>query len=304
VNRLGYLAVGSAAILWAFGGNLARTLTDRGASTLEITEARAWIAVVVLGAIALARRGRDDGSPARPPRPHPVYFVVFGLSIAAANFFYYTAVSELPVAVAIVVQYTAPALVVVWLALAQRRRPSRRIVGALALSMAGVALLAELPRLVTTGSVHLSAGGMAAAGASAFAFATYIVVGERVEAAVGPHGALLRGFAVAGVFWIAVQAFRGRPDTLLDSSFLAGILALGILGTIVPFTLFVWGLGRIGASRAGVVSTLEPLSAAVIAYLWLGQTLGAVQIAGAALVLAGITVVQSEQVAPAPAPLE
>jgi drug/metabolite transporter (DMT)-like permease len=67
----------------------------------------------------------------------------------------------------------------------------------------------------------------------------------------------------------------------------------------------VWGLGRIGASRAGIASTLEPLSGALIALAWLGQSLGAMQVAGGVLVVAGIAVVQSEQeeAAPHPAPL-
>lgn len=124
--------------------------------------------------------------------------------------------------------------------------------------------------------------------------------------AYGPEGALVRGFGVASVLWIVVQATHGRPDTLLDGSLLPGVVLLGFIATVIPFMLFVWGLQRIGASRAGIVSTLEPLSGAVFAYIWLDQRLDAWQLAGAAMVLAGIAVVQSEQeeAAPAPAPLE
>jgi DME family drug/metabolite transporter len=232
--------------------------------------------------------------------------VGFGLSIAAANYFYYTAIASLPVAIAIVIQYTAPGMVVLWLTAVEGRRPSRRVVGAIVAAVAGVAMLSELPAAVLSGETSLAGRGVAAAFASAFAFAGYILLGERMGAAYGPEGALVRGFGVASLLWIVVQATRGRPDTLFDGSLLPGIVLLGFSATIVPFMLFVWGLQRIGASRAGIVSTLEPLSGAVFAYIWLDQRLDAWQLAGAALVLAGIAVVQSEQeeAAPSPTPLE
>ncbi len=304
-RRLGLLAVSAAAVLWAFGGTYARKLIDRGASPLEITEARAWIAFLVLGVFILVRN-RARGARAARERAPAWIVVLFGLSIAAANYFYYSSVASLPVAVAIVIQYTAPGLVVLWMAFAARHRPTRRIVAALLAALVGVALLSELPAALSGGDTTLAAKGVAAAVASAFAFASYILTGEHVERAAGPEGALVRGFGVAGVMWIIVQAIRGRPDTLLDGSLLPGVILLGIVATVIPFSLFLWGLARIGPSRAGIVSTLEPLSAAVLAYLWLNQSLGGWQIAGAALVVIGIAVVQSERTdaVPAPAPLE
>src|SRR5438093_270041 len=120
MRRIGYLAVALAAMLWAFGGTYARVLIDRGASAREITEARAWIAALGIGIILAARKGRRLPTGDRVPR---ALFVLFGLSIAAANFFYYSAIAALPVAVAIVIQYTAPGLVVLWLAFVRRQRP-------------------------------------------------------------------------------------------------------------------------------------------------------------------------------------
>ncbi len=294
MDRLGFLAVSAAAVLWAFGGTYARKLIDRGASPLEITEARAWIAFLALGAWTLWR-GRVRGK-REPGEPVSTWIVVlFGLSLAAANYFYYSAVAPLPVAVAIVIQYTAPGLVVLWLGVVAKKRPSRRVVAALAAAFAGVALLSELPDALSGGATSLAPRGVAAAIASAFAFAAYILTGEYVERSAGPVGSLVRGFGIASVLWIVIQATRGRPDTLLDTSLLPGVLLLAVVATIIPFSLFLWGLARIGPSRAGIVSTLEPLSAALLAYFWLDQSLGGPQLAGAALVMVGIAVVQAER---------
>lgn len=299
----GFAAVAAAAVLWAASGTYARTLIDRGAVPLEIAEARAWIAFVVLGAIAFWRGRRRRGP---RPRVSPIVIGGFGVSIAAANYFYYSAIASLPVAVAIVLQYTAPALVVLWLATVERKQPSRRVVWALAAAVAGVALLAELPRVLGSGGTTLSATGIGAALVSAVAFASYIVLGERVGAAYGPEGALARGFGVASVIWLVVQATRGRPETLFEADILPGVVLLGFIATIIPFALFIWGMQRIGPSRAGIVSTLEPVAAALFAYVWLDQRLDGWQLIGAALVVAGIAVVQSEETeaAPTPAPLE
>jgi drug/metabolite transporter (DMT)-like permease len=140
----------------------------------------------------------------------------------------------------------------------------------------------------------LPPAGLAAAAGASLAFAAYMVTGERLGQALGAERAVFRGFVVASVFWTAAQAVRGRPDTLLDLNLLPAIAFLGIFTTLVPFPLFVWGLQRVEAARAGIVSTLEPLTAAVIAFVWLGQTLSPLQILGGLLVMAGIAVVQGE----------
>lgn len=290
--RLGYLAIATAALLWAVGATVASRLLDRGASTVELTAARAWLGALGLAAIVAAmgkrRASAQRGLGLRASVP-------FGLGIAAVNFTYYLAISRLPVAIAIVIQYTAPGLVVLWVAAVDRARPTARVLGALALAFAGVALLAELPALIARGELTLDGVGLLAAIGSAVSFATYMLLGERLARRYRSEGALLRGFAVSSVFWIAVVAARGRPDTLLDPSFTAGILFVALGATLAPFALFLWGLGYVGASRAGIVSTLEPLIAAVLAYAWLGQSLTGWQLAGGAMVLAGIGVIQSER---------
>jgi drug/metabolite transporter (DMT)-like permease len=290
----GYAAVAAAAVLWAAGGAVARHVIGEGASLLELTEARAWISALVLGAMVWMK-GEDGGRGGRPPLG---LVVVFGLSIAAANYCYYASLARLPVAVAITIQYTAPALVVGWTVIVDRFRPSVRLVAALVCAVAGVALLAELPAVVQEGHLRLSGAGVAFAIAAAFAFATYMVSGQRLGRSVGARGAVARGFVVAAVLWAGVQLARGRPDTLLQVRFLPWVLFLAIATTVVPFLLFVWGLERVPAPNAGIVSTLEPLTAAVIAFAWLGERLSAGQIAGALMVLIGIGVVQLERPAP------
>jgi drug/metabolite transporter (DMT)-like permease len=225
----------------------------------------------------------------------PVLVVVFGLSIAGANFMYYASLSKLSVAVAITVQYTAPALVVAWTILVEGVRPSRRVLGALAAAVAGVALLAELPVVLRGRHLRLSPAGFGFSAAAAVAFSVYMITGERLGRRIGARRAVTRGFVVASVLWLVVQMARGRPHTLLDARFVPGVLFLAVVTTVAPFWLFVWGMERVRAWKAGIVSTLEPLTAAMIAYVWLGQTLSVWQVAGALMVLCGVAIVQMER---------
>jgi len=290
VKRAGFAAVAVAAVLWAAGGTYASRMIHEGASFLELTEARAWGTALVLLVVARVRR--------LPPvdRPvNPALVVLFGCSIAGANFSYYASLSRLPVAIAITVQYTAPGLVVLWAAVAERRRPGGRVIAALLAAVVGVALLSELPSAVSSGHLRVDALGLVLSVVAAFAFATYMVAGEHVARAIGSRRAVLRGFCVASVLWVVVQAFRGRPDTLLSPRFWPGIVFLVVATTIAPFLLFVWGLERVRASDAGIVSTLEPLTAAVLAFAWLGQSLTVTQVVGGLLVVAAIGIVQVER---------
>jgi drug/metabolite transporter (DMT)-like permease len=268
-------------------------LIDRGASPVELTEARAFIAMAGVGLI-IAVRGR--ASEARSsPAAIPWLIVGFGLAVAAANVTYYIAISMLPVAVAIVIQYSAPALVVIWKVIESRRPPGARVTSALLLAMFGVVLLSEIYRVVANQPTTIDPIGALVAFGSAIAFATYVVLGESVGKKLGPDRAVFWGFVVASVFWLLFQLTQGRPDTLLDTSFTLGIFFLGIVGTIAPFLLFVWGLRIVSASAAGVVSTLEPVAAAGLAFWWLGQTLTPLQSFGAASVIVGIAIVQTHR---------
>jgi drug/metabolite transporter (DMT)-like permease len=287
-GRSGYAAIAVAALLWAAGGAVARHVIHEGASLVELTEARAWVSALVLGGMLWLRREPRAKSPL-------ALVVVFGLAIAAANFFYYASLSRLPVAVAITVQYTAPAIVVVWMAVVERSRPSNAVIAAVISAVAGVALLAELPSVLTQGHLRLSAAGVGFAIAAALAFVGYMLTGTRLARTIGARVAVARGFVVASVLWLVVQALRGRPHTLTQVRFLPWIAFLAIATTVVPFVLFAWGLERVPASNAAIVATLEPLTAAVIAFVWLGEHLTVLQIVGALMVLFGVGVVQLER---------
>ena len=290
-RRLGLAAIALAAALWAIAATAASRLFDRGVDPIELSEARAVVAAVGLSTVGWARRARHPVS--------PMLIAALGLSIALVNAAYYLAIDRLAVALAIVLQYTAPALVVTWVAVAARRVPSREVLIALVAAVAGVVLATEIP----AGDLGTVDGlGLAFGLASAVLFAAYTLLSERVAGAYGSVGAMTRAFTVAAAFWILVQTTRGWPAELFEPENLPLVLFVGLGGTLAPFLLYVWGIGRVRAERATIAATLEPVLAALFAWLLLDQSLSAMQIGGGLLVIGAVAMLQVARQEPARAP--
>lgn len=288
---LGYVAVAAAAALWAVAAAVARRLFDTGISPAELTESRALLATA---GFALVPRAWH--------RPHRVgwrHVFALGVALALVNVTYYTAISRIPVAVALVIQYTAPALIVGWTSVINRRPPAPDVVAALAAALLGVALVVEL----LSGEIgRMDDAGVVMGVAWVVFFASYTVLAEKTGAVYGSSGAMLRGFGVASVLWLAYQAPQGLPEKLLERSNVPEVLYVGLAGTLAPFFLFVWGVGRVRAERAAIAATLEPVIAAIVAWAWLGQHLSPPQLAGGALVLGAVVFLQTRRQRPLVAP--
>lgn len=278
----GLISIGLAATLWSLAAVTARDLFDRGVDPLELAQARSFIAAFCLLLIPAARKKKAGGS--------PVAVIALGLSIALVNAAYYSAIARLDVAVALVLQYTAPALVVGWVALQKKKPPASEVTVALVVTFIGVVLVSGLFG-ADIGEVNVAGVGFGLA--ASVMFATYTLLSEKAGAAYGVLGALLRGFCAASVMWIPFQATRGWwPVDLVASENLPAVIFVGIAGTFLPFILFLWGVQQVRAERAAIAATTEPVVAAVIAWIWLGQELGVVQLIGGALILGGVLALQ------------
>ena len=274
----GLAAVALAAAFWALGATVASDLFASGVSPFELAEARAMVAMIGLGLLPASWRPRQRSI-------SPLKTLAFGLSLALVNLTYYFAIDRLAVAVAIVLEYTAPVLVIAWAALIARRSPSREVRIAVVAAVTGVILVSGP---LTGGGGSVDGLGIAMGLAAAFFFAIYTVLSEDTGAAFGPLGTMFRGFVIASAFWILFQIPQGWPETIFVADRIPKVLFVGLGGTLLPFLLYVWGIGRVRAERAAIAATLEPPIGGVIAWVWLGQTLSPGQVAGGLLVIGAI----------------
>jgi drug/metabolite transporter, DME family len=284
---LATLACVAAAACWAANAVVAAGAFELGVTPDRLAEARVVVALLPLAAYLIVAR-RDL---MRPPRTAVRPLIVFGACIVAVNFAYYVAIDRVPVGVAISLQYTAPVLVLAGTAVAARHTPHATVWLAGALTLAGAVLVSGA--LAGTAQ-RLDGIGLAAGGAAALTFAGYLVTAEMAgRRGAHPVTTLFIGFCVAALIWAVVLPFWAWPFALLaDPQVAWRVVAVGLLGTLLPFALTVAALRWISSAVAGIATTMEPVLAALLAWVFLAQALGTPQLLGGALVIAGVMTAQ------------
>ena len=280
--------VAVASTLFGLNGNLSRLLFDDGVSPVTLVEFRMLIgAICLLGVLVIGQR-----KGLKVPRGSWGWILAFGLSLAMVTFTYFMAISRLPLAIALVIQFTAPAWMVLAVATWRRRLPSAYVLAALGLTFGGVILLTGLWR---EGLNRLDAIGLLYCLLAVIAYIVYLLLGRQVGKSLPSLTATAYGALVASIFWFSVQPPWAVPANTWTPYHLILILLVGIIGMAIPFWLVLGSLRRIDPTRVGIASMLELVAGGVIAYFWLGQHLDWLQIMGCVLVMGGITILQSER---------
>lgn len=281
---LGYALALAAATLFGFGGIVAKLAFEAGFLPSDLAELRIIFSFMLLLLVLAAFRRHELGV-RRSDLPALALFGIAG--IGAVQLSYYEAIQRLPIGVALVIQYTAPLLLLLYARLSGKRVGARLWLAAV-LTIAGCALV--------VGVYDESLRGVNAVGTfvsllSAVIFALYFVLAERVLAIHRPWTALLYGLGFALLAWAMIRPVWLLPWTLVGARWQL-IAAIAVL-TVVPFGLTLAAVSRIPAARVGLTATFEPVVAAVAAFLILAESLQPLQLAGGAVVLAGIVMAQS-----------
>ncbi|WP_307861976.1 DMT family transporter [Nocardioides sp. SYSU D00065] len=286
------LAVASAAS-FGLSGSLARGLLDTGWSagaTVAVRIAIAAAVLVVPGVLALRGRWhlvRDSAG----------LVVVYGVAaVAGAQLCYFYAVTYMQVSVALLLEYTAPVAVVLWLWLRHGHRPSGLTLTGAAIAAGGLVLVLD----VVSGADLSTVGVLWALGAMVGA-ATYFVIsadeGNGLPGITLAAGGLLVGGAVlllAGISGV-LPFDASTADAVYDGRTVAWWLPVLTLGLVTAAFSYVTGIAagrRLGSRLASFVALGEVLAAVVFAWLLLGELPRPVQLAGGLLVLVGVVVVK------------
>ncbi|MFW3172113.1 EamA family transporter [Geodermatophilus sp. CPCC 206100] len=307
---LGYAATIAAAVFFAVNGTVSTLALQAGLAPTRLTALRcAGAAVGLLVVLALASPWRLRVTWREVP-----FLAVFGVvGVALTQFLYYVAIGRLPVGIALVFEMTAPVLIALYVWLVRGERVRRRLWAALLLSLSGLVFVAEVWR----GGGSLDPLGVAAALAAAVCLATYYLMGERGTGTRDPVALTCWSFVAAGVFWSVAAPWWDFDAPVLGERVPVSIGALElplwvlvawivVLGAMVPFWLSLGALRHLHPTTAGLVATVEPVFASVVAWLWVEQVLSGWQVLGGFVVLVGIGLAQTARATPAaasPAPL-
>ena len=285
---IGYTMVVITSTLFAVSGNLSRLIFDNGISPLTLAEFRTLIGGVCLFVVLLVWRRNL----LKLPSGNWGWTIAFGLSLAINTYTFFLAVSRLPLAIVLVIQFSAA----VWIALGEtiwwKRLPSRSVTLAVVLTFGGVILLTGVWQESFN---SLDGLGLLAALLALLSYIANLLSGRRVGRTLPALTSTTYGALVACIFYFVVQPPWSIPATTWQPQHFLLISLVGIIGMALPFSLLLAALRRIDATRVGIVSMLELVTGSVIAYLWLGQHLNIWQIMGCTLVPIGVIILQYEQ---------
>jgi DME family drug/metabolite transporter len=281
---LGYLCIALAAALWGSLGVVSRTVLEAGVSPLELSFWRASLAGGLFAAHALSRR---KVRVARGDVGALVAFAVVGVSVFYLSYLF--AVQAGGAALAAILLYTAPAWVAIASALWLGERMTGRKLGALVITLLGVALVAAgAPE--AAGGLRMGPAALGWGLLSGLAYACYYLFGKRYF--VRYEAPTLFMYALPLGAFLLLPLVRFVPKSAATWGW---ILFVSAVPTYLALRLYEAGLKRVEATRAVTVATLEPVVAALLAFAVWGEALRPAGYAGAILVLAGVIAMSAER---------
>lgn len=274
----------AAAALWGIIGVWNRRLMAGGLSPYSIVVVRNCGGLVLLLAVMALR----DRSVFHVERQHLKYF--FGTGVVSVVLFtvcYFSCQEICSLAVASILLYTAPAIVVVLSAILWRERVTKKKLLALGLTLVGCALVCG----VFSGSLTVTGGGILLGLGAGFFYALYSIFGRYALAHYGPMTVTVWTFVFAG----AASLVLVRPAelaALAQPSMALTAVGLVVCSTVLPYILYTRGLARVEAGKASILASLEPVVASVAGVVLFGEPMSPLTAAGIVCVLAGVYILR------------
>ncbi len=295
------------AVSFGLSGALARGLLDTGWSPGAVVLLRIGLAALVVapfGVVAL--RGRWDVL-----RRNARLVVAYGvLAVAGAQFCFFAAVQHMQVGPALMIEYTAPATVVVWLWLRQGQRPGRVTLVGAALAVLGLVLVLDL-----LGGTAVSLPGVLWALGAMVGAASYFLISADESTGLPPLTLAAGGLVVGGVALglLGLSGLMPMQASTAATSY-AGtsvawwvpLVALGLVTAALSYTTGIAAIRRLGSRVASFVALTEVVAAVLWAWLLVGELPRPVQLLGGLLILLGVVGVKLGEratVRPEPTPV-
>ena len=200
--------------------------------------------------------------------------IVYGVAMGWMNYFFYLAISYIPLGITMALEFTGPLVVALF--------ASRRPIDFLWIVLAALGLVALLP--LGLGGQPLAALGVVYALGAGVCWALYILFGRRAGAA---HGGQITSLGtVIGALMIVPVGYAQSGAALLAPALLPLGLGVAVLSSALPYSLEMYAMPRIPTRTFGVLMSLNPAFGAVAGLIFLGETLTLIQWAAVASIVA------------------
>jgi drug/metabolite transporter (DMT)-like permease len=294
VRTTGLLMAVASALAFSSSGPLIKPLLEAGWSVGAALLVRMGVSGLILSAPLLLAIKRQPGF----LRRHGLLILGFGLTaVAGCQIFFFGAMQRMPVAIALLIQYLAPVLLVGYAWVRTRRAPSRLVIAGTIVAVTGLVLVVDIA------GARFDLVGTLLALAAAVCVAAYFLISERAGDDLPPlalaGGGLLVGTAFMGLLLVSgILPFTAPavsvPLAGMELPWFVPLLWVAGVATTVGYALGVMAVPRVGSRVASFVGLSEVLFALGFAWLLLGEAPSVVQLLGGALILGGVILVRMD----------
>jgi drug/metabolite transporter (DMT)-like permease len=281
------------ALFFSFNGIVAKLVLASGLSPMRLTQVRCGGAFIILLTYVFFRY-REKLRTTKADLPHLAIYGVVGFFAVQA--LYFVAITRLHVSIALIMEFTAPIWIVIWLRYVKKKYVPPLMWIAIFMAFSGLVLIAQVWRGRTLDPI-----GVIAALADGIVLATFFLLGEKLAAKHQVETLMVYGFGFATLMMALILPLWSFPTEIFTQSMdlqgrfsefsLPGWVLITwviIMGTIIPYLLVVNGLKLLSASTSSVMGMSEPILAGVFAWIWLSEKWGVIQLLGGAIVIVGI----------------
>ncbi len=286
MHKWAYLLIAAGAAMWGIIGIFVQALYSFGFSPGQVVAIRAISAAsILLIYTATVNRHSLKISPLDLK-----YFIGTGIfSIVFFNWCYFTVIKEASLSVAAILLYTAPAFVTVISRFVFKEWLTSRKIAALIATILGCALVVGfLPSM----QVSVSTLGIIVGLGSGLGYALYSIFGKLASSKYSSLTITTYTFIIAGTFMLPVSRIWEAKNLFAQTEVWIYALGLGLIPTVLAYTLYTLGLSQIESSRASITATIEPIVAAMVGTALFGDILTGWQVLGIILVLSAVFLVQ------------
>jgi len=286
-----YLVFGS--LFFAISSIPAKLAMESGLSAWRLTQIRTIGAFLVLFIYVYLKNKQSLKIKAKE-LPILIVFGVFGF--AAVNLLYFLAIQRLNVGIALIIEFTAPIWIALWMRFIQKKLVSKLMWWGLVIGLTGLVLIAQVWRGLT-----LDGLGVLFAVLDAFALTIYFLVGEKLVGVKSSEATMAWGLGISSAFFAIIQPWWTFPfkemGNIVDlTGRLSGIslptfyLVLWVIlfGTAIPYFLVLNGLRGLSAAKTSSIGMLEPVLGGIFGWIFLFENLNFIQSVGVVVVLVGI----------------
>lgn len=292
-NRGGVFWLLLGGFAFSVNGTVSKLILTNGLSGWRLAQIRALGAAAIMIAFMFIKKRNEMKVKWREV---PKLIAYGAIGIALVNVGYFIGIARMHVSIALIIEFTAPIWVALWVKFVRREHVANSMWLALLVSIFGLAIVAQIWQGLTLDLI-----GLIASFVSAHALAAYLLIGEKIKGRHTASAMLTWGLIGAAIFWLVTIPFWTFPTSIFSTQIdlqgkLAGTLVPGwaiilwivTMGTLVPYICVILGLRKTSAAIAGVVSMSEAIMAGIIAWFWLGESWNLIQLIGGALVISGI----------------